>query len=144
MTRVPDATHRPSRRVHALLDERLFDARLLALVAPRIAVAHGRPGKIDARAAARKEEVVLPSASGVGQPQPSLGARQGWGPGTHVDPIILARGPAVPEQTNRRALDGDDDGRVGRVGELARGGAGSATSTRSHTIPKRQNPPHGL
>lgn len=58
-TSATEQTHRPDRRIHAVPDDGVLQARLFALVTPGITVADGRPGEIDPGAATGEEEVVL-------------------------------------------------------------------------------------
>lgn len=83
------ATHSRNRIEQAVLDQRVLHAAHVALPPAAVAVAHGRPRPVHPRAAAAKEQVVVP--------------------------LVLRRGgPAAPEETRGRALDGEHDRRVVR------------------------------
>jgi hypothetical protein len=58
-TSVTEQTHRPNRRIHAVPDDGVLQARLFALVASCITVADGRPGEIDPGTTTGEEEIVL-------------------------------------------------------------------------------------
>lgn len=58
-TSVTEQTHRPNRRIHAVPDDGVLQARLFTLVTPCITVADGRPGEIDSGATTGEEEIVL-------------------------------------------------------------------------------------
>ena len=86
------ATHHPNGVKQAVLDERVREARAVAAPLLRVAVADlaEDPGEVDARAAAREEQVVVQLV------------------------LALRRAPAADGPHDGGAFDGDDDGRVVR------------------------------
>lgn len=65
----------------------LLETSLFTLAHSGVAVAHGRPGPVDACAAAREQEVI-------------------------VEFVLLDRGACPANEGGAGALDGEDDGRV--------------------------------
>jgi hypothetical protein len=112
-------THRADRGVHAVLDQRFLNTCLSTLVASSIAVAHGRPAKVDSSTAAGEQEVV-------------------------VELVILGSRSADTQYTGRGTFDGDDHRRVGFVSKLnvseisaAASGSRHGLAGRPHQVPTR-------